>query len=224
MPTLGGPNSAANGINPQSTTIVGQAEAPDGSRHAVSWRLRRAGWELIDAGTVHGQKEGALFLDINRLGTRAGAAQKSSTLFHALTEQSGTVTDLGTGPAETSIASAVTDAGTAVGTKGPLAATTSDPVVWQNGTVDVLDDRGGAGRAEDANNGIVVVGSIRAPDAPVSTAAAWGSGPLVVLQDRIPAGSGWTLVGANAINDRGVIAGTGFYEGRTHAFLLTPTR
>lgn len=45
------------------------------------------------------------------------------------------------------------------------------------------------------------------------------------LNALIPAGSGWVLVDANAINDAGQIAGRGFLNGneQEHAFLLTRT-
>jgi probable HAF family extracellular repeat protein len=62
----------------------------------------------------------------------------------------------------------------------------------------------------------------------------WGSGQQIhafvcsaggQMQDLnalIPAGSGWELTWANAINDKGQIAGTGTYNGRRQAYLLTP--
>jgi hypothetical protein len=43
------------------------------------------------------------------------------------------------------------------------------------------------------------------------------------LNSLIPAGSGWVLTGASAINDSGGIVGTGVVNGQAHAFLLTPT-
>jgi probable HAF family extracellular repeat protein len=42
------------------------------------------------------------------------------------------------------------------------------------------------------------------------------------LNDLIPAGSGWLLLGASGINDLGQITGGGTINGQTHAFLLTP--
>jgi probable HAF family extracellular repeat protein len=42
------------------------------------------------------------------------------------------------------------------------------------------------------------------------------------LNSLIPAGSGWVLTGANAINNRGQIVGSGVLNGQTQAFLLTP--
>ncbi|HEY3701676.1 MAG TPA: hypothetical protein VGL32_05420, partial [Acidimicrobiales bacterium] len=43
------------------------------------------------------------------------------------------------------------------------------------------------------------------------------------LNSLIPAGSGWVLDQARAINDAGQIVGWGTINGHEHAFLLTPT-
>ena len=43
------------------------------------------------------------------------------------------------------------------------------------------------------------------------------------LNTRLPAGSPWVLTRANAINNRGEIAGTGLLGGVAHAFLLSPS-
>jgi probable HAF family extracellular repeat protein len=41
------------------------------------------------------------------------------------------------------------------------------------------------------------------------------------LNKLIPAGSGWQLTVANAINNRGQITGQGNINGQAHAFLVT---
>ena len=50
----------------------------------------------------------------------------------------------------------------------------------------------------------------------------WVHGVMIDLNDLIPGGSGWQLVSANDINDRGQIVGRGFLNGQDRAFLLTP--
>ena len=45
---------------------------------------------------------------------------------------------------------------------------------------------------------------------------------MVDLNALLPAGSGWVLSEARAINAKGQIAGNGTLHGRPHAFLLTP--
>ena len=42
------------------------------------------------------------------------------------------------------------------------------------------------------------------------------------LNSLIPAGTGWVLINANAINKLGQITGYGTIKGYNHAFLLTP--
>ena len=42
------------------------------------------------------------------------------------------------------------------------------------------------------------------------------------LNDLIPPNSGWVLILANAINNKGEITGYGTIDGANHAFLLTP--
>src|SRR5262249_3242041 len=50
------------------------------------------------------------------------------------------------------------------------------------------------------------------------------NGVMVDLNDLIPAGSGWELIDAYSINDRGDIVGYGFRDGGfvAHAFRLSP--
>lgn len=50
----------------------------------------------------------------------------------------------------------------------------------------------------------------------------WRAGQIIDLTNQIPAGAGWTLARANAINAGGEIVGEGFQLGFPHAFLLTP--
>jgi hypothetical protein len=52
----------------------------------------------------------------------------------------------------------------------------------------------------------------------------WEKGEMIDLQTRIPADSGWTLLAALGINERGQISGFGIHDGQYRAFLLTPAR
>ncbi len=53
-------------------------------------------------------------------------------------------------------------------------------------------------------------------------AAIWKNGRAIDLNSLIPAGSGWVLQQAKAVNNRGQIAGEGTFHGQSRAFLLTP--
>jgi probable HAF family extracellular repeat protein len=49
----------------------------------------------------------------------------------------------------------------------------------------------------------------------------WQDGVMSDLNDTLPAGSGWILTAATAINDHGDIVGTGLLNGEMHGFLLS---
>ncbi len=53
-------------------------------------------------------------------------------------------------------------------------------------------------------------------------ACLWRDEKPVDLNTLLPAGSGWTLTRASALNNRGWIVGSGTRDGKPHAFLLTP--
>jgi len=54
------------------------------------------------------------------------------------------------------------------------------------------------------------------------TAFLYSDGTMRDLNELIGPTSGWNLVEANAINDRGWITGSGWHGGQLHAYLLTP--
>ena len=79
---------------------------------------------------------------------------------------------------------------------------------------------GGTSYAYGVNNLGQVVGSSGHPG------FLWQDGVMADLNDLIPAGSGWDIRVARAINDSGQIAGWGDLDlgqgSRNHAFLMTP--
>lgn len=50
----------------------------------------------------------------------------------------------------------------------------------------------------------------------------WQGGVMIDLNTLLPAGSGWTLTEAAALNEQGVIVGSGVKDGQTRAFALRP--
>ena len=76
-------------------------------------------------------------------------------------------------------------------------------------------------RAEDINELGAVVGSTRTGDGN-STAYVYRNGAITALQPLIPNAANWYIYDANLINDRGQIAGVGYLNGQTAAFVLTP--
>jgi probable HAF family extracellular repeat protein/T5SS/PEP-CTERM-associated repeat protein len=75
--------------------------------------------------------------------------------------------------------------------------------------------------ALDINDTGQVVGNAR-NSISQNRAFLWENGQMKDLNNLIPAGSGWALVSAEAINQSGQIVGFGVINGQTHAFLLTP--
>jgi len=49
----------------------------------------------------------------------------------------------------------------------------------------------------------------------------WENGAMTDLNTLLPAGTGWILTAATAINDNGDIVGIGLLDGQVHGFLLT---
>src|SRR5207249_2235370 len=72
------------------------------------------------------------------------------------------------------------------------------------------------------NNSGTVVGRATIPDNSEHAFISTNRGRMQDLNTMIPAGSGWVLAEATAINDAGQIAGYGTVNGEEHAFLLTP--
>jgi probable HAF family extracellular repeat protein len=117
----------------------------------------------------------------------------------------------------------INDAGDVVGDSVPGTAF-AVAVLWRvSGDIQELGGLGGTeSSARDINNHGQVVGyALNASGA--YRAFLWqDGGPMIDLNTLLPAGSGWVLTSANAINDAGQIAGEGIFEGESRAFLLTP--
>jgi uncharacterized membrane protein len=135
--------------------------------------------------------------------------------------------NLGTLPGGvTSIANAINTAGVIVGqSDGTATAGSWHAVMWTvSGQIrDLGVLRGGnfsvAFAVSDSN---VVVGYGTIADGS-SRATVWTSSTgMRNLNSLIPAGSGWVLINANAINKLGQITGYGVKAGHNHGFLLTP--
>ena len=69
------------------------------------------------------------------------------------------------------------------------------------------------------NNHGLVVGTSDGSEGD-SRAVAWEHGRVVDLNALLPSNSPWRLTTANAVNDRGVIVGSGRIGDETHAFVL----
>ncbi len=138
---------------------------------------------------------------------------------------SGSVTPLGMLPGDLdSAAFAIRSDGVAVG----YSAGTSGfhAVQFANGGVQALSPPGGAvnTQALAINKQRWAVGTGDDGDGYHQHAILWLNGTGVSLEALLPAGSGWTLQTATALNDHGQIVGNGTIGGQRHAFLFAPTR
>lgn len=94
------------------------------------------------------------------------------------------------------------------------------------GTPGDLQDLGTLGGtssyAYDISDSGVVVGASYVANGDETHAFAYLNGVMVDLNALIPSGSGWDLLSAFGINDRGQIAGEGRFDGQLQAFRLDP--
>ncbi|MBC7809144.1 MAG: hypothetical protein H7145_23665 [Akkermansiaceae bacterium] len=120
--------------------------------------------------------------------------------------------------------SAITDDGTTVGFSRYPTAYGYGATLWpprSDGVALLPEVTTDFTMATDANNGGLVVGYRSFGDSAVAFIVKSGQ-PSVSLRDRIPANSGWVLLRANGINEKGQIVGVGRRGSQLRGFLLTP--
>lgn len=90
--------------------------------------------------------------------------------------------------------------------------------LWRGGRIIALPKLPGRKHSEAfaINDSTEIAGSCD------SRAVVWRQGKITDLNTCLPPASGWTLEQAQAINNRGQIAGSGTFHGQPHLFLLTP--
>jgi len=231
LPTLGGNNGQASGINNRGQ-IAGFAETTTEDSGCPPHRIQLPVlWEKGNAQplpTVDNDPDGEA-LWINDKGQAVGeSANCSQTIIHAVSWESGTafpLPDLGTG----AIALGINDQGQIVGTVGSADATTQYAALWQNGAITNLGTLPGdiAAIASGINNQGQVVGSTWNSSFIWSHGFIWQNGVMTDLNTLFPASSNLYATMANKINERGQISGmavvlSGPNAGNVHAFLATP--
>jgi len=207
---LGGAESYALGIN-QAGVAAGSV-----SGHAV--RFTRAGPAAIPVKAAW-----SAAYDINFSGTVAGTAQLATGAFRAFTASaSNSVTILGTLGGLSSYGQAINASGWVAG--GSLTARGYLHAFLNTGgrLQDLGTLRGGANSsAYGVSDAGLVVGFSQTEDGEQS-AFLWDSGSMRDLNELIACDSGWRLLEASAINNRGQIAGYGLAGGQRRAFRLDP--
>jgi probable HAF family extracellular repeat protein len=229
--TLGGPFAFAVAIN-QGGQVVGGARTASFQLHAFVWE----NGGMNDLGALPGESA-SVARAINKrsqvVGNSAPTLDTGSFFGdcptvpvpvkpqHAALWENGTVTDLGTLGGIFSIAKGINEHGTIVGS-ATLANGEEHAFLFRDGMMADLGTLGGTySLANQINNHGQAVGLSRIASGELH-AFLWGDSVMTDLNNLIPAGSGWILVEATAINKAGQIAGVGTINGQTRAFLLTP--
>ena len=167
---------------------------------------------------------------INNGGQIVGVAldpdNTASTRAFSLTPGSQYATDLGNLPGhDSAIAFGVSENGYVVGNSAPLGGASS-PFIWSvtSGMVEIPKNGYENGTAMAVNSDGWVVGDMSSL---TSVIFLYDGKETYLLNDLIPAGSGWDLVGGTSnaalgISEDGVITGRGLLNGEITGFVMTP--
>jgi probable HAF family extracellular repeat protein len=235
--TLGGTSSGGTGINASGQVTGNSNLAGNTATHA--FRTTATG-RVSDPGTDLGTLPGftdSMGVGINDSGRVTGWSSLvagGTVVTHAFrTTAAGLVSDpgadLGTLGGTSSDGRAINAAGQVTG-QSQIAGNSADHAFRTTATGLVSDPGTDLGTLPGFTNSIglginalgVVVGQAYNGDT-INTAHAFVyDTQMRDLNDLIPAGSGWLLLGASGINDLGQITGGGTINGQAHAFLLTP--
>ncbi len=222
----------AYGINNAGHVVGWSAINPDGIYHAFRWSYNTGGWwDWFDLGNITGNPdEISLANAINDLGQVVGGSGSAGSRrafrtrpYSVINAPTDSLPYLPGGT--TAEAFAINNRGQAVGVSNTRigTSTVTRPALWDGSSVIDLGSLGGnLARAFGINNLGQVVGHSYLSDNSTLNAFLWVDGVLRNLNDLLPAGSGWVLNEARAINDFGQITGYGAHNGITRAFLMTP--
>jgi probable HAF family extracellular repeat protein len=236
--TLGGSTSAALWLN-NSNQVVGDSGTSNGiDVHAFFWDRGK----LIDLGSLGGAT--SLATGINNSALVVGQSDITTELdpvfgiptFHGFTSVRSKLNDVGNiFGGHFNYAQAVNDRGDIVGAADVAEDITAHAFLIRNGSIvdlgTVAGDTNSAAFGINNRGQIVGISALSfspPPTPPVDNwlcpchAAIWENGKATDLNTAIPANTGWQLIGAIAINDRGEIVGNGTLNNEFRAFLLTP--
>lgn len=220
LETLGGPYAAATAIN-AAGDVAGSAQTKAGTRHAVLWRSKQP----RDLGLL-AQGDYSSARDINDRNDVVGEANLTPNgkprafLWHANAMKQLPVLPGGT----ICSAQAINNSSAVVGSCD-LPSGVAHGVIWKNGAIQdlgALGDGDATSTPLDINAREQVVGC-STPDDKLR-AFLWEKGKMIDLNKAIVPHSGWILLVASRINDKGEILGRGFYHGYIHVFLLEPNQ
>ena len=217
----------ASGINDEGLVSgwTHEGSPSQGLVSAVSWSESR-GSKIHEFGF-------ARFVDVNNSGTFVGmvtVTENRSNAYAFVSYDGQATSDLGSLEGFSSVPYAINDHGAVVGTS--LVNRMIHGFIWQDGQMTDLGvcDRSDTVHAMAINNDNQVVGlcmNIRGiydgANPRLPQAFLWDQGTMTSLNDLIPSDSGWDLIRATGINDKGMIVGEGSFNGEGGGFLLIPS-
>jgi probable HAF family extracellular repeat protein len=222
---LAGNYCSAHAIN-KAGQIVGESSTsafPNAPVHAILYN----GGAKTDLGVLGGDYSSAYGINnSNIIVGESDIGQQGVTNVHAFvyTNNITGMKDLGTLGDSYSSAKGVNDSGVIVGEANTAGDTHQHAFVYRNGVMSDLGTLGGATSSASAINSAGHVVGYATDVNEVSCAFLYNGSTVINLLDYVAAGSGFTnLASADAINDAGQIAGSGYtLNGDYHGFLLTP--
>jgi probable HAF family extracellular repeat protein len=219
--------SEAYGVN-DAGTVVGWGPSPRANYyHAFIWK-NGAIQDLSPAGL--GDPNYSRAFDINNAEQVVGYIDRDDSFtftesdHDAFIWEKGVFRTLGHLPGYTSsTAVAINETGQAVGWSSDVTGTNSSAAAWANGRVISLGKLPGDSNSRAlAGNDVGQVVGWSGNTENDSRAFFWQNGVMVDLNSLLPADSGWQLIEARGINNRGMIVGTARINGELRAFLLIP--
>lgn len=221
--------SVGNAVN-DSGQVAGWAENPrNGGYQATVWNGAKAtpldtlaGWSFSSAQAINNAGQAAGYSTL-----RLGEDPSTPAPYRATLWNGSLATDLGTLGGQYSVANAINEAGEVAGWAQLAEPDAYHAALWRGSTVTDLGTLGGISSAANAINSTGMVVGWAATADNIQHATLWNgatAADLNSLLDPGAANTGWVLVAADGINDRGWIVGDAINT-QTHqfrGFLLTP--
>jgi len=203
--------------------VVGYSTAPGGTGDVA---FLDSDGTMTDLGTIDGGTA-SVANGINDAGVVIGNSDTAASDEIGFVYQNGTITAVGTLGGPNSSVNAINDNGVVTGSSQD-AADVSHPFVYANGKMTSLGTYNIDTTPQAINDNGVIVGTTYGVDAsgdPFTHAFIYQSGTFQDLTTLIPAGSGWQLTDAVAININGqiLVDATNTTTGQNHALRLNPS-
>jgi probable HAF family extracellular repeat protein len=209
----------AVGAGPGNAMAINASGQVAGMQNGQAFRT--VGGQVEFLGTLAGGNWASAY-GINTAGDVAGYGDTASGNMNGFVSSNGKLQQIGTLGGNSSYAMAINDARQVVG-HATRADGHLEAFLYYNGSLTGLGTLGGvASMAYGLNQSGAVVGSSWTAGDATMAAFLYANGQMKNLNDLVAPNSGWHLLAAHGINDRGQIVGTGLYNGEQFAVLLNP--